>query len=102
MNAANNTNESKFEIQLKELGALLDELAMRARRTGAADETEAINNLVRQKRKIEMQFETLKISSQTNTGRAREQIAAEIMKFKTLLEQFATRLKAQAHSQTSG
>jgi DNA repair exonuclease SbcCD ATPase subunit len=94
--------EEKISSQLQQTKAQLEELEARAKGKMAQAEIETINHLKAKQQEIEKKRQDLKTSGDAKVEQVKAEIDAEMAKFKTSLEQLATKLKGEARTKAGG
>jgi F0F1-type ATP synthase membrane subunit b/b' len=88
--------QDKISAQVQEAKAKLDLLDATARQKKAQAEIAAIASLNTAKQNIETRLKDLKATHESNASRARAEIDADVVKFKSSVDELAAKLKTHA------
>jgi hypothetical protein len=86
-------HQDQMSAQVQEAKAKLDLLEATARQKKAQAEIDSINLLMSARHNLDGRIRDLKTTHNTNVTRAKAEIAADVVKFKSSVDELAARLK---------
>jgi hypothetical protein len=87
------TYQDKIHAQIKEAKTRLEELEAKAREQNAQAEAATVSRLKTAKENIDRKVQSLTTTNEANLARAKSELDAEVAKFKSSVDELATKLK---------